>query len=201
MQKVEVKQNELNVLLDNKQEEIVALSKKNVELHSSLENYEATANDTDKLQKIVSQKNAEIKSVRTELEDARKLLSTNREKCFEITKENAANKIQVGDLSSKLTSATQKIVELEHANVDKSNVVHDLRRACDTKREKIEELESTIMETRKECAYLVARVLEPIVETFAEKCREYTSTQDVVRSVYKELNDEQIIKLKEIDED
>ena len=60
LQKVEAKQNELNALLDNKQEEIVALSKKNVELHSSLKNYEATANDTDKLQKIISQKNAEI---------------------------------------------------------------------------------------------------------------------------------------------
>ena len=84
LQKVEAKQNELNALLDNKQEEIVALSKKNVELHSSLKNYEATANDTDKLQKIVSQKNAEIESVRTELEDVRKLLSTNRKSALKL---------------------------------------------------------------------------------------------------------------------
>ena len=71
LQNVEGMKKELNVLLDNKKEEIVALSKKNAELHSSLKNYEATANDTDKLQKIVSQKNSEIESVRTELEDAR----------------------------------------------------------------------------------------------------------------------------------
>ena len=42
--------------------------------------------------------------------------------------------------------------------------------------------------------YCIALMAKPIVQ-------EYTSTQDVVRSVYKELNDEQIIKLKEIDED
>ena len=63
LQNVEGMKKELNVLLDNKKEEIVALSKKNAELHSSLKNYEATANDTDKLQKIISQKNAEIACV------------------------------------------------------------------------------------------------------------------------------------------
>ena len=64
-----------------------------------------------------------------------------------------------------------------------------------------EKFKALIYDARKECAYLVAHVLEPIIETFAEKCRQYTSTDDVIRGVYTELTDEQIIQLKKIDED
>lgn len=201
LQAAEDKKKELQILLDNKEGAIVELSKKNAELHSSLKNYEATATDVDKLEKIIAQKNTEIESASFRMEEVQRILSTNREERLAMTKENAGIKTQVVDLSSKLASATQKLLELEQANVDKNNIVRDLQHTCDTKSKDMQELEATIIESRKECAYLVAHVLEPIIETFAEKCREYTSTQDVVRSVYKELNDEQIIKLKEIDED
>ena len=153
------------------------------------------------MQTIINEKGREIVLLQDEIVKLKQLRKEDIQIQEASKAEYTVNKLYSGKLVNELDETKEEINALKVLKEEHIRLIENLRTESDSGKKEAEKFKALIYDARKECAYLIAHVLEPIIETFAEKCRQYTSTDDVIRGVYTELTDEQIIQLKKIDED
>jgi len=188
-------------LLFNKDNQINKLNHDISKLNVSLAEYKTVSSDIGKMQTIINEKGREIVLLQDEIVKLKQLRKEDIQIQEASKAEYTVNKLYSGKLVNELDETKEEINALKVLKEEHIHLIENLRTESDISKKKAEKFKALIYDARKECAYLIAHVLEPIIETFAEKCRQYTSTDDVIRGVYTELTDEQIIQLKKIDED
>jgi hypothetical protein len=189
----------MQTLVDNRKHKIALLKEEISKLNELRKEDLNTQADICEMQKIVASKESNILTLKEELAKATLLRSGDAEELAKLNAKYEANNIYTGRLTKELEELKKIIDAGTKLKEENRSTISNLQDECMSSKKEVENMKSLILESRKECAYLVVHVLEPIIETFAEKCRVYESTQDVITSVYKYLTDEQIIQLKKID--
>eukprot|EP00943_MAST-04B_sp_MAST-4B-sp1_P006756 g6756.t1 len=201
-QKIEIVSTDLaklQTLVENKKHKIASLKEEISKLNKLRKEDLNTQADICEIQKIVASKESKILTLKEELAKSTLLRSGKTQELAKLNEKYEANKMYTGKLTNELEELKKIIDAATKLEEENMSTISNLQDECMSSKREVENIKDLILESRRECAYLVAHVLEPIIETFAGKCRVYESTQDVITNVYKDLTEEQIIQLKKID--